>query len=60
LLVGLSLIVGGYYHLQGWALLLVTTPAAILGLVAALVILGIEQKNQARQEAAAVADFYAG
>jgi NADH-quinone oxidoreductase subunit H len=60
LLVGLSLIVGSYYHLQGWALLLVTTPAAILGLVAALIILGIEQKNQVRQEAAAATDFYAG
>jgi NADH-quinone oxidoreductase subunit H len=60
LLVGLSLIVGSYYHLQGWALLLATTPAAILGLVAALVILAIEQKNQARQEATAATDFYAG
>lgn len=60
LLVGLSLIVGSYYHLQGWALLLATTPAAILGLVAALIILGIEQKNRARQEAAATAGFYAG
>jgi NADH-quinone oxidoreductase subunit H len=60
LLVGLSLIVGSYYHLQGWALLLATTPAAILGLVAALIILGIEQKNRARQEAAAAAGFYAG
>jgi NADH-quinone oxidoreductase subunit H len=60
LLVGLSLIVGMYFHLQGWALLLATTPAAILALVAALVILAIEQKNQARQQAAAVSDFYAG
>jgi NADH-quinone oxidoreductase subunit H len=60
LLVGLSLIVGSYYHLQGWALLLATTPAAILGLLAALVILGIEQKNRARQEAVAVSDFYVG
>jgi hypothetical protein len=61
LLVGLSLIAGSYYHLQGWALLLATTPAAILGLVAALIILGIEQKNRAQQEAAAAAaDFYAG
>jgi NADH-quinone oxidoreductase subunit H len=60
LLVGLSLIVGSYYHLQGWALLLATTPAAIVGLVAALIILGIEQKNRARQEAAAAAGFYAG
>jgi NADH-quinone oxidoreductase subunit H len=60
IVVGLALIVGSYFHLQGWALLLATTPAAILALVAALVILAIEQKNQARQEAAAAADFYAG
>jgi NADH-quinone oxidoreductase subunit H len=60
IVVGLALIVGSYFHLQGWALLLATTPAAILALVAALVILAIEQKNQARQEAAAATDFYAG
>jgi NADH-quinone oxidoreductase subunit H len=60
IVVGLALIVGSYFHLQGWALLLATTPAAILALVAALIILAIEQKNQARQEAAATTDFYAG
>jgi NADH-quinone oxidoreductase subunit H len=60
IVVGLALILGSYFHLQGWALLLATTPAAILALVAALVILAIEQKNQARQEAAAATDFYAG
>jgi NADH-quinone oxidoreductase subunit H len=60
LVVGLALIVGSYFHLQGWALLLATTPAALLALVAALVILAVEQKNQARQEAAAAEDFYAG
>ncbi len=60
IVVGLALIVGSYFHLQGWALLLATTPAAILALVAAIIILAIEQKNQARQEAAATTDFYAG
>jgi NADH-quinone oxidoreductase subunit H len=60
LVVGLALIVGSYFNLQGWALLLATTPAAILALLAALVILGMEQKSQARQEASAITDFYAG
>jgi NADH-quinone oxidoreductase subunit H len=60
LVVGLALIVGSYFNLQGWALLLATTPAAILALLAALVILGMEQKSQARQEASAITDFYVG
>jgi NADH-quinone oxidoreductase subunit H len=60
LVVGLALIVGSYFNLQGWALLLATTPAAILALVAALVILSMEQKSQARQETSSVTDFYAG
>jgi NADH-quinone oxidoreductase subunit H len=60
LVVGLALIVGSYFNLQGWALLLATTPAALLALVAALVILGMEQKSQARQETSSVTDFYAG
>ncbi|HEY6266544.1 MAG TPA: complex I subunit 1 family protein [Candidatus Acidoferrum sp.] len=60
LVVGLALIFGSYFNLQGWALLLATTPAAILALVAALVILGMEQKSQARQETSSVTDFYVG
>jgi NADH-quinone oxidoreductase subunit H len=60
LVVGVALIVGSYFNLQGWALLLATTPAAIVALIGALVILSIDQKNQARQESAAAADFYAG
>jgi NADH-quinone oxidoreductase subunit H len=60
LVVGLALIVGSYFNLQGWALLLATTPAAILALVAALVILSMEQKSQARRETSSVTDFYAG
>jgi NADH-quinone oxidoreductase subunit H len=60
LVVGLALIVGSYFNLQGWALLLATTPAAILALVAALVILSMEQKSQAREETSSVTDFYAG
>jgi NADH-quinone oxidoreductase subunit H len=60
LVVGLALIVGSHFNLQGWTLLLATTPAAILALVAALVILSMEQKSQARQETSSVTDFYAG
>jgi NADH-quinone oxidoreductase subunit H len=60
LVVGVALIVGSYFNLQGWALLLATTPAAIIALIAALVILSIDQKNQARQESAVAADFYGG
>jgi NADH-quinone oxidoreductase subunit H len=60
LVVGVALIVGSYFNLQGWALLLATTPAAILALVVALAILSIDQKNQVRQEGTAATDFYAG
>jgi hypothetical protein len=55
-----ALIVGSYFHLQGWGLLLVTTPAAILALVAALLILGAEKGRDARQNQTAASDFYAG
>src|SRR5216683_1082098 len=60
LLVGVALIVGSYFHLQGWGLLLVTTPAAILALVAALLILGAEKERDARQNQHVASDFYAG
>jgi NADH-quinone oxidoreductase subunit H len=60
LLVGVALIVGAYFHLHGWGLLLVTTPAAILALVAAFLILALEKQHDARQEQTAAADFYAG
>ena len=60
MVVGVALIVGSYFNLKGWALLLATTPAAIIALLAALLILAIEQKNQARRETEQAADFYAG
>jgi hypothetical protein len=53
------LIAGTYFHLQGWGLLLVTTPAAVITLVAALLILAAERERDARQNQAA-SDFYAG
>jgi NADH-quinone oxidoreductase subunit H len=60
LLVGVALIVGAYFHLQGWGLLLVTTPAAVITLVAAFLILAIEKEQDARQDPNAASDFYAG
>jgi NADH-quinone oxidoreductase subunit H len=60
LLVGVALIVGAYFHLQGWGLLLVTTPAAILALVAAFLILAMEKERVTRQHQTAASDFYAG
>ena len=60
LLVGVALIAGAYFHLQGWGLLLVTTPAAIVALVAALLILAVEKEHDAKQEKTAASDFYAG
>ncbi len=60
LLVGVALIAGAYFHLHGWGLLLVTTPAAILALLAAFLILALEKQHDARQEQTAASDFYAG
>ena len=60
LLVGVALIVGAYFHLQGWGLLLVTTPAAILALVAAFFILAVEKGHDARPDQTATSDFYVG
>jgi len=60
LLVGVALIVGAHFQLHGWGLLLVTTPAAIVALVAAFLILALEKQHDARQEQTAASDFYAG
>jgi NADH-quinone oxidoreductase subunit H len=60
LLVGVALIAGSYFHLQGWGLLLVTTPAAVIALVAALLILAVDKERDARQDPNAASDFYAG
>ena len=59
LLVGVAMIFGSYFHLQGWALLLVTTPAAVIALVVALLILAVEKENAAKPDRAAAPDFYA-
>jgi NADH-quinone oxidoreductase subunit H len=60
LVVGIALIAGSYFNLHGWGLLLTTTPAAIIALVAALAILSIEQKGQASENQATASDFYGG
>jgi len=60
LLVGVALIAGSYLNLHGWGLLLVTTPAAIITLVVALLILAADKERGARQDQTAASDFYAG
>jgi NADH-quinone oxidoreductase subunit H len=60
LVVGIALIAGSYFNLHGWGLLLTTTPAAIIALLAALAILSIEQKGQDLENQAAASDFYGG
>jgi NADH-quinone oxidoreductase subunit H len=60
LLVGVALIAGSYFNLKGWGLLLVTTPAAVITLVAALLILAAEKERDVGQDPNAASDFYAG
>jgi NADH-quinone oxidoreductase subunit H len=57
LLIGVAMIVGVYYHLDGWWLLLATIPASIIALVIALFILALEQKSEPRK--ASAPDSYA-
>jgi NADH-quinone oxidoreductase subunit H len=59
LVVGVAMIAGEYFHLHGWAMLLVTTPAAIIALVAALAILAADSGRKERDRAAAASEFYA-
>jgi hypothetical protein len=60
LFVGVALIAGSYFNLHGWGLLLVTTPAAIITLIAALLILSAEKQRDAGHDPNAASDFYAG
>jgi len=57
LLIGIALIAGSYLHLSGWGLLLTTIPASVIALVAALMLLSIEQKGQETTNQAA-SEFY--
>jgi len=59
LLIGIAMIIGSYYHLNGWWLLLATIPASIIALIIALFILALEQKGQPQKAAGAAPDSYA-
>jgi len=62
LVVGIAMIVGTVLHLEGGWLLLVTIPASILALVAALFILSLEQKSAPSEQGQSrtASDSYAG
>jgi NADH-quinone oxidoreductase subunit H len=59
LLIGIAMIVGVYYHLNGWRLLLATIPASIIALIIALFILALEQKGEAQKAPGPAPDSYA-
>ena len=59
LLIGIAMIVGSYYHLSGWWLLLATIPASVIALIVALFILSTEQKSEPQKSTGAAPDSYA-
>lgn len=59
LLIGIAMIVGTYYQLNGWWLLLATIPASIIALIIALLFLALEQKNESQKAPGAAPDSYA-
>ena len=59
LLIGIAMIVGSYYHLSGWWLLLATIPASVIALIVALFILATEQKSEPQKSTGAAPDSYA-
>jgi NADH-quinone oxidoreductase subunit H len=59
LLIGIAMIVGTYYQLNGWWLLLATIPASIIALIIALFFLAREQKNESQKAPGAAPDSYA-
>lgn len=59
LLIGIAMIVGTYYHLTGWWLLLATIPASIIALIIGLFILALEQKSGPQKAPGAAPDSYA-
>ena len=59
LLIGIAMIVGVYYHLNGWRLLLATLPASIMALIIALFILALDQKGEAQKAPSRAPDSYA-
>jgi len=58
-LIGIAMIVGMYYHLNGWRLLLATIPASVIALIIALFILALEQKGQPQKAPGTAPDSYA-
>ena len=59
LVIGIAMIVGQYFNLTGWALLLTTIPASIIALIVALFILASEQKSEPQKASGAAPDSYA-
>jgi NADH-quinone oxidoreductase subunit H len=59
LLIGIAMIVGMYYQLNGWWLLLATIPASIIALIIALFFLALEKKNEPQKAPGAAPDSYA-
>ncbi|HVH71313.1 MAG TPA: complex I subunit 1 family protein [Candidatus Dormibacteraeota bacterium] len=59
LLIGIAMIAGTYFHLNGWRLLLTTIPASVIALIVALFILASEQKSEPQKATSAAPDSYA-
>ena len=59
LVIGIAMIVGQYFQLSGWSLLLTTIPASIIALIVALFILATEQKSEPQKASGAAPDSYA-
>jgi NADH-quinone oxidoreductase subunit H len=59
LLIGVAMIAGAYFHLNGWLLLVATIPASVIALIVALFILATEQKSESQKAAGAAPDSYA-
>jgi NADH-quinone oxidoreductase subunit H len=59
LVIGIAMIVGTYFHLEGWSLLLATVPASIIALIVALFILATERKSEPQKASGAAPDSYA-
>ena len=59
LVIGIAMILGAYFHLEGWRLLLTTIPASTLALIIALFILAAEQKSEPQRAGSAAPDTHA-
>ncbi|PYT99190.1 MAG: NADH-quinone oxidoreductase subunit H [Acidobacteria bacterium] len=59
LVIGVAMILGSHFHLEGWQLLLTTIPASVLALIIALFILNAEQKSEPQRASGDASDTYA-